>query len=199
MQSEQLTQELIEQTRQLMNQAEKLKALDMNALNWEANAGSWSILECLEHLNLYGDFYLRLVSEKLKNSNTTPQPEFKPGLLGGYFAKMILPKPKLKKMKTAADMNPLHAKLDKAVVDRFINQQMRLIELLEQSRKRSLIDIKITTSISRLIRLKLGDTFRFVVHHNMRHFYQIEGIQAALKAANQSLLSKQELAKVFPT
>lgn len=98
MQSEQLLQQLIEQTRQVINQVEKLKNYDLQRLTWREHASAWNILECLEHLNLYGDFYLPQIESKIKNSNTTTEAVFKSGLLGNYFAKSMLPKEKLNKM-----------------------------------------------------------------------------------------------------
>jgi hypothetical protein len=181
MQSEQLIQTLVEQTRQVINQAEKLKSLDVNTLTWKENETSWSILECLEHLNLYGDFYLPQIENKLKNSNFKADPVFKSGILGYSFAKSMLPKEKLNKMKTFKDKNPLNANLDKTVIDKFIHQQIELLDLLNQSRNVSLNKVKIQTSISRLISLKLGDTFQFFINHNIRHLKQIERIQQTME------------------
>lgn len=182
-QSEQFIQDLVEQTRRIINQAEQLKTFDLNTLTWKANQTSWSILECIEHLNLYGNFYLPQIENQLKNSNTKADPVFKSGILGNYFAQSMLPKEKLNKMKTFKDKNPLNAKLDKTVIDKFLNQQIELLDLLNQSRNVSLNKVKIQTSISRLIKLKLGDTFQFFIHHNIRHLKQIERIEQAMKNA----------------
>jgi hypothetical protein len=180
MQSEKLIQSLIEQTRQIINQVEKLKNDDLHTLTWKENVTSWSILECLEHLNLYGDFYLPQMERKIKNSNTSPDIEFKSGILGNYFAKSMLPKEKLNKMKTFKDKNPLNAKLDKTVIDKFIHQQIQLLGLLNDSRNVSLNKVKIETSISSLLSLKLGDTFQFFVNHIIRHLKQIEKVQSKI-------------------
>jgi len=177
MQSEELIQKLIEQTRQIINQAESLKNYDLQTLTWKENETSWNILECLEHLNLYGDFYLPQIKFKIENSNTKMDIEFKCGILGSYFAKSMLPKQKLNKMKTFKDKNPLNAKLDITVIDKFIDQQILLLDLLNQSRKVSLNKVKIHTSISSLLSLKLGDTFQFFINHIIRHLAQIDRIQ----------------------
>lgn len=183
MQSEKLIQTLLEQTRQIINQVEKLKTCDLSTLTWRENAVSWSILECLEHLNLYGDFYLPQIEHNIKISKTKPEIEFKSGFLGNYFAQSMLPKEKLNKMKTFKDKNPLNSSLDRTVLDKCINQQIILLDLLNQSRNVSLNQVKIQTSISSLIRLKLGDTFQFFVNHIMRHLKQIDRIQEAMKNA----------------
>lgn len=178
MQSENLIQTLIEQSRQIINQVEKLKTLDLRILTWKEDPNSWCILECLEHLNLYGDFYLPQIENSMKISKTKNEIEFKSGLLGNYFAKMMLPKQKLNKMKTFKDKNPLNAKPDKSVIDRFIDQQIKFIALLSQSRNVSLNKVKIKTSIASFIKLKLGDTFQFIINHIIRHLKQIERLQA---------------------
>ena len=178
MQSEKLIQSLIEQSRQTINRAEKLKALDMPSLTWREAPESWNILECLEHLNLYGDFYLPQMEQKIKQATRQTEPEWKSGWLGNYFANSMLPKEKLNKMKTFSDKNPLNTHLDKTVIDRFINQQIKLLELLNQAGNVSLNQVKISTSISSLLKLKLGDTLLFYTNHTLRHLQQIERIQA---------------------
>lgn len=180
MQSEILTQSLLEQTRQNLNQVEKLKQLDISTLTWKENSTSWSILECLEHLNLYGDFYLPQIAWKIKNTNSKFETEFRSGFFGNYFAKSMLPKEKLNKMKTFKDKDPLNSKLDKNVIDKFIQQQIQLLELLNNSRNVSLNKVKVKISISNLIKLKLGDTFQFFINHIIRHLKQIERIQQAI-------------------
>jgi hypothetical protein len=54
---------------------------------------------------------------------------------------------------------------------------MQLIQLLNAAQKVSLNKVKIKISIAKFIKIKLGDTFQFVVNHNIRHFQQIERIQ----------------------
>ncbi|WP_257658696.1 DinB family protein [Parapedobacter lycopersici] len=183
MQTADLIQALLAQTKHAINQAEKLKTYDLDALTWRENETSWNMLECLEHLNLYGEFYLPQIENKIKHSKTKPERDFKSGVLGGYFAKSMLPKEKLNKMKTFKDKNPLNADIGKAVIDKFIEQQIKLLDLLNQSRKVNLGQVKIQTSISSLIRLKLGDTFQFFVNHIIRHLKQIDNIQGAMKNA----------------
>lgn len=181
MQSEKFITALLEQTKQILQEAEKLKTYDLNVLTWKEDKISWNILECLEHLNRYGNFYLPEIEKKINNADSRSEIEFKSGLIGGYFAKSMLPKQKLNKMKTFKDKNPLNENLDKTVIDQFINQQYKLLDLLQQSRNVSLNKVKIKISISRLITLKLGDTFEFFINHILRHFKQIEKIQSLAK------------------
>jgi len=171
-----LIQDLIERTRININQAENFKTLSTEKLNWRPENDRWSILECFEHLNLYGDFYIPEIKKRIKNSKTQHQENFKSGILGNYFAKSMLPKERLNKMKTFKDKNPLGSKLDKTTIERFISQQEQILSLLDKSREIDLNKTKTAISISKLIKLKIGDTFRVVVYHNERHLVQANKI-----------------------
>lgn len=170
--SEKLIQDLIERTRININQAEKFSSLSNEKLNFRAGKDSWSILECFEHLNLYGDFYIPEIKQRIEKSRTNPKENFGSGILGDYFAKNMLPKEKLNKMKTFKDKNPIGSKLDKKTIERFISQQEQMLNLLDKSREIDLNKTKTAISITNLIKLKIGDTFRVVIYHNERHLEQ---------------------------
>jgi hypothetical protein len=177
MKSEQLIQSLIEQTKQIVAQVELLKEKEELLLKWKPSQNQWNILECLEHLNLYGDVYFPEIRNAILKSNSKRDENFKSGWLGNYFAESMLPKAKLNKMKTFKNKNPIETNLDIYTIDRFLNQQWQLIDLLNDALHVSLNKVKVKTSISQLIQLKLGDTFRFIINHNIRHLKQIEGIE----------------------
>ena len=173
-QSEALILNLIETTKQNLSFVELLKQKNDTELNWKENLESWSMLECLQHLNLYGYFYIPEIEKVMLKSKYKSEAEFKSGILGNYFAEIMLPKQKLNKMKTFKDKNPLNSILDRKVIDEFINQQIKIIDLLNKSKTTSLSKNKIKLTLTKYIKLKLGDTFRFVINHNIRHIKQIE-------------------------
>ncbi len=170
--SEILICDLIERTLTNINQAEKYSNLSIEKLNWRFDKSSWSILECLEHLNLYGDFYISEIQKRIETSKNLNTKDFKSGLLGNYFANSMLPKENLNKIKTFKDKNPIGSKLDKTTIVRFISQQNQILELLDKSRQVNLNKIKTAISISKLIKLRLGDTFKVLIYHNERHIVQ---------------------------
>ena len=190
--SETLISELIETTRQNLNFAETLKIKSSSQLNWKENPESWSILECLEHLNLYGDFYLLEIEKAIDNAKSKSEPFFKSGIIGNYFAETMLPKAKLNKMKTFKDKNPLNSQLDHNTIDRFINQQIKMLDLLDKARTVSLNKEKTPITLTKLIKLKIGDTFRFVINHNIRHIRQIENCIKAQRDKHLKIEEKQD-------
>jgi anion-transporting ArsA/GET3 family ATPase len=172
--SEKLTDELIEATQKLIQRAEKIKTVSESQLNTRPSSESWSALETLEHLNLYGDFYNPEINQRLTGNTSQNQDTFKSGVIGNWFVGLMEPKEKLNTMKTFADKNPLGSALDKSTIERFLAQQEEFLKLLNASRKVSLSKTKTSISISKVLKLKLGDTFRFIVAHNQRHLDQAE-------------------------
>lgn len=156
--------------------AEQLKALSDEDLNLRLSAGSWNILECLEHLNLYGNFYLPEIESRISQSKTGATEEFKSGWLGNYFALSMLPKEKLNKMKTFKNMNPIHRTVSREVLVAFIQQQQKLLGLLNKASLVNLTKVKTAISITSLIKFRLGDTFRFVIYHQVRHILQAQRV-----------------------
>ncbi|WP_223447005.1 hypothetical protein [Polaribacter litorisediminis] len=77
-------------------------------------------------------------------------------------------------MKTFKSMNPLNSKLNIQTLEKFMNQQHQIIELLDVSKNVNLDKTKTAISISKWIKLKLGDTFRVVIYHNERPIKQAE-------------------------
>lgn len=176
--TENLLNELVELTKEHLAFAEGLLLKTDAELNKRLTNESWSALECLEHLNLYGNFYLPEIKNRIETSNTKAAAEFKSGWLGNYFAQSMLPKDNLNKMKAFKSMNPIHSSLNKNTVTVFIDQQKQLLDLLNASRAVNLNKVKTSISITSLVKLKLGDTFRFLIYHNKRHVVQAQKVLA---------------------
>lgn len=174
---DQLIGELKSITENSLEFAKSMQHQNNENLNFRMSENSWSILECLEHLNFYSKFYIPEIENRINGSQFSAiKSDFKSGILGNYFASMMLPKEKLNKMKTLKISNPIHQLLDKSVIEEFISQQSKMLKLLEKAKTVDLEKTKTSISISKLIKLKLGDTFRFVIYHNLRHIKQAENI-----------------------
>lgn len=156
----------------------ELCTLPTSTLKYKSAPDKWSILECLEHLNLYGDYYLPRIEQAVKESKGKQKNVYNPGWLGDYFAKSMLPKKNgtVMKMSTFKDKNPIITGSREKVLEEFINQQKRYLELIHQSESIDLEEKRIPITISKWIRLKLGDTMHFNVNHNIRHYLQAKKI-----------------------
>ncbi|MEQ9424772.1 MAG: DinB family protein [Cyclobacteriaceae bacterium] len=170
--SEELIADLIERTKGCLNEAEKLKQLPDTHLAQRPGPAKWNALECLEHLNLYGDFYLDEIEDRMTSSNHQANGSFSSGWLGNYFAESMLPGEQMTTMNTFKSMNTHERNIDISAIDRFIHQQQRMLDLLSQARSVNLTKTKTGISITNLVKLRLGDTFRVVIYHNQRHIEQ---------------------------
>ncbi|TCI91346.1 DinB family protein [Tenacibaculum sp. M341] len=179
--SEQLLQDLSALTTQNSKAIALLKEQPTAILNWKENAESWSILECIEHLNRYGDFYIPEITKRIQSAKHKKSKIFKSNWLGRYFSKAVGYREDLNKMKTFKVMNPLNSNLSADTLEKFLHHQNQIIALLNQAKKVNLDKTKTAISISKIIKLKLGDTFRVLIYHNERHVKQAERVLNSAK------------------
>ena len=148
---------------------------EIDALLIPPTPDQWSIAQILEHLNSYGRIYLPQMDKAISASQSNRDAWFNSGLLGNYFTNMMKPKNvfevtnKMKALKSHSPENKLNAG---KVLDEFVEQQHTLLQLLEMAKLKNLNTIKIPLSITKMVKLKLGDTFRFLIAHEQRHFIQ---------------------------
>lgn len=185
---------LIEDLAQIVDRAiasaKAFKELPVEDLNAKKEASQWSILECLEHLNLYGDYYLPEIEKQLLKGRVASEAAiFKSGMIGNYFANLMkVNDGKIKKMKSPRDKNPVNSKLNVLVIDRFLKQSQKLKVLLKQSLEGDLTKIKVPISITKFVKLRLGDTLRFYVYHIERHILQAKKNVKEIQNEEQSIL-----------
>jgi hypothetical protein len=183
--SNNLLEELQADIRQLILTATYLQKEAPGFLLTNPAPGKWSVAQVLEHLNSYGRYYIPAI-EKSLSANKPNKERFTPGWMGNYFTKIMKPGADGKianKMNAPKNHRP-SADLDiKPVIDTFLQQQQQLLDLLEKAKKKNIGAIKTPISISRFIKLKVGDTFRFFVAHEQRHFLQIAYAVSEIKRA----------------
>ena len=148
----------------------------------------WSAAQCLEHLNIYGHHYLPAMQAAIgrgRQRGLRPSPTRRPGWLGQWFTNLMLPQADgtLKSlMKSPKNAIPAPQPDPRAALAEFIEQQETLLTLLEAAAAVNINALRVPTSLSPLLRLRLGDTLAFVIAHNERHVLQAD---AALRAANK--------------
>ena len=170
--TETLLDDLKNRIRSIIADVEKFSLLSKDELSKRPAENAWSALECLEHMNLYGDFYIQEFHRAITQSKYPSERVFTSGWMGDYSAKSMIPKEKLNKMKTFKTKNPLGSKLNKeSTIDRFINQQKEILHILEKAKNVSLNRTKCNTTLP-LFKFNLGDTLRFVIYHEERHLVQ---------------------------
>ena len=146
--------------------------LDEATLLKPADNGGWSIAQCLWHLNSYGDYYLPHIKKGLEKDGYSETDKFKGSWIGSYFTKSMEPSTGTMKMKAFKNHTPAPDLDAHAVVAEYIRQQELLLDFLNKAKSKNLDKIRIPISISKFVKLKLGDTFQFLIAHDERHIQQ---------------------------
>jgi len=147
-------------------------------LSWKPNEGTWSLNEVFSHLNSYATYYHTAFLERIEKTRfRSPRENFASSPLGrSAWQSMKLGKQNNVKRKFNAPkaynptVNPSMVK-EQEVQD-FLKAQHELLTVLEKSIAVSLRKVKVPISISKIIRLRLGDALLFVAYHNERHMQQ---------------------------
>ncbi len=182
-----LLKQLHDMTAAHLKTVRSFQCLPEETLNYRPSENAWSILECIEHLVRYGEFYIPEISKRIKVSNYGTTKFFKSGLLGNYFAEMMLPKQGMKKMKTFKSMNPSGVKLDVSVLTIFAEQLEELLDILSKAALTNLNRTRTAISISKWVKLRLGDTLRVVIYHNDRHIVQARNVLESSKTIQMAV------------
>jgi hypothetical protein len=177
MKSSVLIKDLNTEIEQQLQRLAAIDQYDQHALNFTPSDDQWSALECIEHLNLYGDYYLEAIDQAIRNSPYEPKGTYRPGWIGNYFAQSM--KPRNRPLKTFEDKNPSNSDLSREAIDRFQGQLKTMQNLLDRAKNVDINRTRVPISITRWIRFKLGDIFRVVINHNQRHLAQAEKMLTA--------------------
>ena len=179
--TDKLLERLQQQTMQFFDDAvQKWQMMPDQQFSAQPSPSQWSAKQCFAHLNSYGDYYLPAINNAIKlakDKGSKPAADFTPGWLGNYFTNMMKTEanghPK-KKMKAFKKYSHLNDEEGYKIISTFIDQQEKMLLLLEAAKEVNLETTKVAISIAPFIRLKLGDVFMFIAVHNDRHLKQAE-------------------------
>jgi uncharacterized damage-inducible protein DinB len=174
-----LLENLQSDVRNLLAVTGRLSQHSVTVLEAQPLSGGWSVAQVLEHLNIYCRYYIPVIEARLHMHQTKPADYFKPGWLGNYFTKLMQPLPDhtiSKKIKAPKNAVPTKQPDAQQMLNEFTAHQHQLLQILQIARTADLEHIRIPISINKWIRIKLGDTFRFLIAHQERHFIQIDNV-----------------------
>jgi hypothetical protein len=181
MTSSELIQELQVLTGEIIAFADhRLNTLSKEELSWKSSHAIWSIEENMAHLNEYAGYYHPTIIKRIQEtSHHPPTVEYVSSPLGkSAWKAMQLGQAKnvKRKLKAPRNVNPTKkpdlVRGDELV--RFRASQLEMLQILQLAQDVNLKKVKIPLSISRLVRLRLGDTLRMIVYHAQRHTRQME-------------------------
>jgi DNA-binding ferritin-like protein len=179
--SKELLDDLYAQTERFLQKAvQNWQNMPVEAFYKKPSPTAWSAAQCLEHLNIYGRYYIPALEKAIETAEQKgyqATENYTSGWLGNYFYKTMLPNTEggLKtKMRAPANAIPAEQPDARAMIAEFIEQQEQMLQLIERARKINMAKVRVPISIMKWLRLKVGDTFLFMSAHHQRHILQAE-------------------------
>jgi hypothetical protein len=143
-------------------------------VNRKPSEGEWSIGQCFDHLIISNRPYLQIFEEILagrRRQRVWERMPLLPRLFGRLLISTLRPDSG-RRAKARPAFYPSSSHIAPAIITTFLEQQERLLRLMEASRGLDLDGITITSPVLRFITYSLMDACRIIVVHEQNHFVQ---------------------------
>ena len=143
-------------------------------VNWKPSEGEWSIGQCFDHLVISNRPYVPIF-EAILAGRRRPRIWERMPLLPRLFGRLLintLRPDSGRRVKARPAFYPSSRHIAPAIIATFLEQQERLLGLMEASRELDLDGITITSPVLRFVTYTLMDACRIIVVHEQNHFVQ---------------------------
>lgn len=158
---------------------------------WKPAPDRWSILECLQHLNLAERFYIRNIQHKVDALGLVQTNPVDQVIESDWLGKAMLysvdpttsiklPAPGMTRPRRPAELNPTE------VLNQFVDLQATLRDLLDKAVYLDWNQEKVMTMYGNWLTIRLGDAFRMLVAHTERHMNQAMRVRAEMNTLTQT-------------
>jgi hypothetical protein len=171
---------LIEENQQFSKKVEKVfLPLSKEKLNYKPNSKSWSISEVFQHLMISEKVYLKQIIALEDNWKDSTRESYASNWFGEFFVGALAPKgQKVSKIPAPKFLDP--SKIDTnankdphEVIISYMQKHEELIAKMELAKSKDIEDVKLNIAIP-VFKIKLGDAFRALTAHALRHYIQAE-------------------------
>ncbi len=166
-----------ESLRRMPKRAEDLcEGLADEQLNWRPGKDRWSIAQCLDHLNrANGKIAAQLEAgiRDAKQSGKAAAGPWKPGWLEKLFIRMVGANPPMGvKSPVPPDFIPAERASREEVLPAFGSLHERFLACLDEVEQAGLVRVKISSPVSKLVKVSLGSWFAATIEHDLYHLGQ---------------------------
>ena len=143
-------------------------------INWKPSEREWSIGQCFDHLIISNRPYVPIFEEILagrRRRRIWERMPLLPRLFGGLLIN-ALRADSGRRVKARPAFYPSSSHIAPAIIATFLEQQERLLRLMEASRGLDLDGITITSPVVHFVTYSMMDACRIIVVHEQNHFVQ---------------------------
>ncbi|HEU4557709.1 MAG TPA: DinB family protein [Longimicrobium sp.] len=161
--------------------AELTDGISAAQFNWVPAPGRWSVGQVVNHLALADASYVERIAGVLADGRARglrDRGDYKPSLLGGMMVRSMEPPPR-KRFKAPKIWQPADFKvaLDPAgELARLDGLHGRIEALIREAAGLDLRRIRLSSPVSSLIRMNVGDALALILSHERRHLYQLRKV-----------------------
>jgi hypothetical protein len=156
------------------------RGLDDERFNWRPDGRSWSVAQCLDHLNVANRSYLapiRQALERARQAGAARRGALRPGVVGRWFVANLEPPPKLR-LSAPKKIVPAARKSRDEVMGEWGRVQTETKELLREAAGLDLNATRFVNPFIPLVRFSVATGFQVIAAHERRHLWQAERVKA---------------------
>ncbi|MBK9168825.1 MAG: DinB family protein [Bryobacterales bacterium] len=167
--------DLVSQLEQVTADAVRLTTgLSAEQFNWQPRPDSWSIAQCLAHLNATGAWYLpylEAAAQQGRDRDLRGRGPFRHSAFWNWVLGLTEPPPKMRLPAPGRLVPPSNLDLDQTLTE-FFTVQRRFLACFEVADGLDLRRIKVRTPMTGWIRTTLLGGFAVMMAHERRHIWQ---------------------------
>ena len=153
------------------------KALTNAQLNWKPGPDIWSVGQCLEHLSISNEVYMRAISRSLGVAPSGPVDEITPGWFGRWFIqRYIEPATQRTRARAPRKIVPVAKHVDSSILERFIASNVAVRDVIGRAQQHDVNRVRFRNPFVPLIRFTVGTGLQIIARHNHRHLLQAERV-----------------------
>jgi len=148
---------------------------------WRPAPETWSVSDCLEHLNITARLYLPTLDEGISEAmhrGLYAEGPYRYNLLGRLLVKTTEPPARLR-LKAPRPFQPESNRTRQGIMAAFRAYQVQYIDRLRQANGLDLARARVSSPAARWLRLPLGSAFALMTAHERRHLWQARRVVAS--------------------
>lgn len=157
---------------------------------WRPAPGTWSVAECIDHLDVTNRVYLNAMQEpaaRARSQGLVRRGPAKPGLLGGWFARSLEPPVKPgRRMKAPRSVLPRTAAPLAEAAAAFHESQAQVRAYLHANADLDLNRVRFPNPFIRGLRFSLATGLNVIAAHERRHLWQAWRVRRAAESTIDS-------------
>lgn len=156
-----------------------VNGLSKDQLLWKPSPGSWSIAECLQHLNSTLNLYdkaLRITFERERQNSPLAPSTFRVGFIASKMIAFMEP-PYRMKSKAIEAIQPSPYLDPEAVIQEYATRREALLDFAKDAARVDMSSIRIKSPILQILKLSITESLLVLLSHDRRHLWQAENVR----------------------